>query len=227
MDEDDFYALRTAYYIGDYEKVEKEYKNLSNLTGMKAKERDSYLCRSLIAQRRFKEASKLAKGEASPLVAVKQLLTYAQANSPDTKDIVIDKLKEYLKEASYLDNNTFCVITSQIFIEHCMYREALELVINLQNNDGNLEKLLQETQIYLKIGRPDLAQKCVAKMQELEDDDAITQIANISLCLFHGGYQKVNDANELIEDLINANNPTIQLINMQCVASMHLKNWDP
>ncbi len=62
-------------------------------------------------------------------------------------------------------------------------------------------------------------------MQELEDDDAITQIANISLCLFHGGYQKVNDANELIDDLINANNPTIQLINMQSVANMHLKNW--
>ncbi len=55
MDEDDFYALRTAYYIGDYDKVEVEYKNLSDLTGMKAKERDSFYCRSLIAQRRFKE----------------------------------------------------------------------------------------------------------------------------------------------------------------------------
>ena len=62
-------------------------------------------------------------------------------------------------------------------------------------------------------------------MQELEDDDALTQIANISLCLYHGGYQKVNDGLELIEDLINANTSTIQLINMQCVANMHLKNW--
>ncbi len=45
-----------------------------------------------------------------------------------------------------------------------MYREALELVINIKNNsDGNLEKLLQETQTYLKIGRPDLAQKSVQK----------------------------------------------------------------
>eukprot|EP01084_Bolivina_argentea_P172543 298901_1 len=227
MDEDDFYALRTAYYIGDYGKVEREYKNLNNLTGMKAKERDSYLCRSLIAQRRFKEASKLAKGESSPIAGVKQLLLYKQATSSDTKEIIIDKLREYIKEGSYLENNTFCIIASEIFIENLMYREALELVINInnRNSDENLEKLLQETQIYLKIGRPDLAQKSVQKMQELEDDDAITQIANISLCLFHGGYQKVNDANELIEDLISANNPTIQLINMQCVANMHLKNW--
>ena len=171
------------------------------------------------------KASKLAKGEASCIVAVKQLATYKQAKSSDAKDIVMDKVKEYLKEPSYLENNTFCVIISQIFIEEQMYREALELVVNNKGIDGNLEKLLQETQIYLRIGRPDLAQKAVEKMKDLEDDDAITQIASISLCLFHGGYQKVNDALELIEDLINANNPTIQLINMQCVANMHLKNW--
>ena len=29
MDDDEFYALRTAFYVGDYNKVEKEYKNLS------------------------------------------------------------------------------------------------------------------------------------------------------------------------------------------------------
>eukprot|EP01084_Bolivina_argentea_P296002 509744_1 len=225
MDEDDLYALRTAYYVGDYGKVEKEYKNLSSLTGMIAKERDSFLCRSLIAQRRFKEATKLAKGEASPIVAVKQLLIYKQSVDAEAKSMVTDKLNEYLKEPSFLENNAFCVIASQIFIESRMYREALELVITNKDRDGNLEKLLQETQIYLQIGRPELAQKAVQKMQELEDDDAMTQIANIVLCLYHGGLQKVNEANELIEDLINANSPTIQLINMQCVANMHLKNW--
>ena len=130
-----------------------------------------------------------------------------------------------LKEPSYLENATFCVIVSQIFIENAMYREALELVVDSKSNEGNLEKLLQETQIYLKISRHDLAQKSFQKMQDLEDDDTLTQIAQIALNLFHGGAQKVNEANELIDDLMNANNPTIQLLNMQCVANMHLKNW--
>eukprot|EP00484_Ammonia_sp_Unknown_P022923 CAMPEP_0197035670 /NCGR_PEP_ID=MMETSP1384-20130603/13403_1 /TAXON_ID=29189 /ORGANISM="Ammonia sp." /LENGTH=311 /DNA_ID=CAMNT_0042465761 /DNA_START=46 /DNA_END=981 /DNA_ORIENTATION=- len=228
MEEDDFYALRTAYYIGDFDKVEREYKNLSHSTGMKAKERDSLYCRSLVAQHRFKEATKIARGEASAIVAVKQLIVYKQATSDEAKEMVIDKLKEYLKESSYLENTAFCVVTAEIFIEHAMYREALELVTSSHgksSSDGNLEKLLQETHIYLRIGRPDLAQKALQRMQELEDDDAITQMANISLCLFHGGAQKVQDGVELIEDLMNANAATIQLINMQCVANMHLKNW--
>jgi len=224
MDEDPFYALRTAYYIGDFAKVDQEYKALSNLSGMNAKVRDSYLCRSFIAQYRFKEASKLAKGEATPIVAAKQLLLFKQATTADTKEIVIDNLKEYLKEPECLKNTTFCVIASQVFIDNEMYREALELVVS-NNGEDNLERLLQEIQIYLKIARPDLAQKSMQKMQELEDDDALTQIAQILLCLYHGGYQKVNDAQELLEDLISANNETIQLVNMQCVAAMHLKSW--
>merc|ERR1712083_680497 len=124
----------------------------------------------------------------------------------------------------YLENSTFCVISSQVFIDNSMFREALELVVGSDEED-HLEKLLQETQIYLKIARPDLAQKALQKMQELEDDDAMTQIAQIMLCLYHGGHQKVNEAQELIEDLISANNDTIQLVNMQCVAAMHLKSW--
>ena len=167
----------------------------------------------------------MAKGEASPLVAAKQLLLFKQATSAENKEIVIDNLREYLKEPSYLDNDSFCVISSQVFIDNGMFREALELVVSANDGNWNLEKLLQETQIYLKIARPDLAEKSWKKMQELEDDDALTQIAQVLLCLYKGGHQKVTEAQELIEDLISANNDTIQLVNMQCVAAMHLKSW--
>jgi len=225
MDEDDFYALRTAYYLGDYAKVDQEYKNLSGLTGMKAKERDSYLCRSLIAQNRFKEAQRLSRGEASPIVATKQLLTFKQATSSAAKEIVMERLKEYLCEASYLENNSFCVIAAQIFVDHGLFREALELVVNRADGRDNLERLLIETQIYLQLDRPDLAQKALQKMQEMEDDDAMTQMATIALFLYHGGAQKVSDARELIEDLMAAGEATILLVDMLCVANMHARHW--
>jgi len=107
-----------------------------------------------------------------------------------------------------------------------MYREALELVVSTGSGSSpKLEKLLQELCIYLRINRQDLALKALQKMKELEDDDALTQIGEISLCLSHGGLNKVNDGLELIDDLISANTSTIQLINMQCVGNMHLKNW--
>merc|ERR1712154_720139 len=106
-----------------------------------------------------------------------------------------------------------------------MYREALELVVDSASDEGNLEKLLVETQIYLKISRYDLAKKSVEKMKEMDDDDTLTLIAQIALNLSDGGEEKATKANELIDDLINANNATIGLLNMQCVANMHLKNW--
>ena len=128
-------------------------------------------------------------------MAVKELSKYKQAKSLDAKEIVIDKLKEYLSEPSVLENTTFSVVTSSIFLQQKMYREALEIV----SDNNSLEKLLMQTQIYLAINRPELASKSLSKMQDLEDDDALTQIANISLCLYHGGETKVLEGLELID----------------------------
>lgn len=223
MDEDLFFNIRKSYYIGDYAGVEKEAKNnLSNLSGTKAKERDAYLCRAYIAQNKFKKAQSVSgKTVATPLLAVKQLSIFKQATSVEEKELVIETLKGYLEEESVVENVTFCVVTAQIFVECAMFKEALQLVVK----SNNLEKLLMQVQIYLKISRPDLAAKSFSRMQELEDDDPLTTLANIGLCLFHGGSNKVRDAVEYIEELCNTNADTVLLKNMQAVCSMHLGNY--
>lgn len=132
MDEDEFYSIRSAYYIGDYSTVEKEATNLSQLRGIKSKERDAFLCRALIAQKKYKKAQSIAgKSVQTPMLAVKQLLIYAQAQNIETKELVTDQLSEYLKEDPDIEQNvTFSVIAAQIFCNEKMFKQALELVIH-------------------------------------------------------------------------------------------------
>ena len=81
--------------------------------------------------------------------------------------------------------------------------------------------------IYLQIFRPDLAAKTVSKMRELEDDDPLTTLATIALCLYHGGQEKVNECLEMLDDLCqsSASGETILMKNMQAVANIHLQNY--
>ena len=116
------------------------------MSGAAGYERDSYLCRSLIAQRKFKQAKSIfdSSKTATQFLAVKQLCLYQQAcisNSLEEKELVIDTLKTILDEEqeSVTDNNTFCIISAQIFIEEKNYKQALSLL--QVNKSKSLEKL--------------------------------------------------------------------------------------
>ena len=121
-------------------------KQTGSLSGAAGYERDSYLCRAYIAQRKFKEAQRIydSSKTATPLLAVKQLALYSQAcisDSSEEKELVIDTLKQTIEEEqeAVTDNNTFCIIASQIFIEEKDYRQALQLITI--NKSKSLEKL--------------------------------------------------------------------------------------
>jgi len=222
--DDEFVALRSAYYVGNYNGVNKEAKNLSGLSKKKGSIRDSYLCRSLIATKKYKQVKKICGDKVLPcLLAVKQLSIYEQSTSVQERELVMETIEGYLDEDTVRDDDVFCIIASQIYIDEGKYKEALKLVVN---DGNNLEKLLLQIQIYLKIYRPDLALKSLKKMEEIEDDDTLTLLGRIWICMFVGGTVKTNEGIERIEDLISTNNDTIVLINMLITANMHLKKYN-
>jgi len=223
-EEDEFYAIRTAYYLGDFVNVEKEYNNLKELSGNQAKERDSFLCRACIAQNKFKNVKQICGDNVSPpLLAVKQLSQYKQATSIEEKELVIETLQGLLEDETIKDNVTFCVITSQIFVEQNKYKEALQLV----NQHNSLEKLLMQVIIYLKIYRQDLASKALERMKEIDDDDPLTTLANIQINL-NGTMTTTAKAKESIEmlDDLCANNDSPFLRNMMTAAYMTALNFN-
>lgn len=221
-EEDEFYAIRTAYYLGDFVNVEKEYNNLKDLTGNQAKERDSFLCRAYIAQNKFKNVKQICGDNvAPPLLAVKQLSQYKQSTSIEERELVIDTLQELLEDESIKDNVTFCVVASQIFIEENKFKEALQLV----NQHNSLEKLLMQVVIYLKIYRQDLAYKALERMKEVDDDDPLTTLANIQINLNVGTATKAKESIEMLDDLC-VNNDSPLLRNMMTVAYMTALNFN-
>jgi len=173
----------------------------------------------LIAQKKYKQAQQvIGDSVATPLLAVKQLLVYRQASANEEKELVINSLKGYLDdEESVLDNTIFCVTCAQIFIEDNKLKEALQLV----NKDHSLELLLMQVQLYLRINRADLAAKSLSKMQEIDDDDALTRLAQIDINLFEGGQQKATEALEILEEM-STTNDTVLLHNLMAVANMEL-----
>ncbi|ETO29412.1 epsilon subunit of coatomer protein complex-like protein [Reticulomyxa filosa] len=83
-----------------------------------------------------------------------------------------------------------------------------------------------QVQVYLRISRADLASKTLSRMQELDDDDALTHLAHVNINLFEGGEQKATEALEILEEMCAAND-TVLLRNLMAVAHMQLHQFTP
>ena len=157
MDEDELIPVRSAYYLGDYKGVIKQARSLKSLRGLRAKERDSYVARVLIAQGKFDECqSTILRGDSlpTPLLSVKQYLVYKQSKSEEERELIVEQLKSYyLKDSdgSIVNNVCFVVNAAQLLINEQLYRDALKLLLSSARIDDNLELMLMTVQLYLVI----------------------------------------------------------------------------
>jgi len=155
--------------------------------------------------------------------AVKQLATYL-ATEDDHKEMIIDTIKDWLSSPELQKDPTLRILSSQIYLMHGMTKEALALVAN---DAENLEKLSMCVLIYLKIDRSDLAQKTLKAMQDLDDDDTLTQLATawVGLSGNAPAEAKVTEAAFLLQELMEKFGPSVPVLNALAVADMHQRNY--
>jgi len=154
------------------------------------------------------------------LQAVKLLGTYKTA-ADDHKELVFDQIKEWLSDESLSKDPTLQLLSAQVYFEHKNYKDSLKIV---SQPPPKLEKLALQVVIYLKIDRVDLATKTLKMMQDIDDDDTLTQLAT-SWVYISQGEEKVTEASFLLQELMEKFDVSVSVLNTLAVCQMHKKEW--
>jgi len=213
-------SLRNTFYLGFYDTCMSEAKTLSKNKDLTAAA-DVYYYRALLEKNPEEVCKSIPKQASTALQTVLQFATYRTA-SDDDKEMVFDTLKEWLGSDLVKADNTLQLIASQIFFEEKDLKQALNV---LQKPEESLEKLAMQVTIYLRLDRIDLAQKPFKQMQEIDDDDTLTQLAQALIHIHQGGEKATEASVSIFQDFLEKFGPSDKLLNSLAVCQIHLRNY--
>lgn len=218
MSEDKLRSVRSLHYMGLVQQAVKESNSIAASNPALASLCDFYKYRTLIAAGKHDAVPSIDMKAPAYLHAAKSLSAYQQ--SEDGRELVLEGLEDMVARNMLADPSPVELIASDIFIREKKLKEALKLVVNAGEN---LEKLAVSVILYLKIDRPDLALKIVKVMQDVDDDDALTQLATAWAYIAQGG-EKVTEASFVLQELLDKYGKSVPVNAALGACQLHMKN---
>ncbi|NXY60658.1 COPE protein, partial [Callaeas wilsoni] len=217
---DELFDLRNNFYIGAYQAAINEAQRAKPSSPEKEVERDVFLFRAYIAQRKYGVVLDEIKASASPeLQAVRMLAEFLSSESQ--RDAVVAELDRRMARSVDVANSTFLLMAASVYFQHQNPDAALRAL----HQGDSLECLAMMIQILLKLDRLDLARKELKKMQEQDEDATLTQLATAWVNLAVGG-EKLQDAFYIFQEMADKYSSTLLLLNGQAACSMAQGKWD-
>uniref|UniRef100_A0A8D3BQ42 Coatomer subunit epsilon n=1 Tax=Scophthalmus maximus TaxID=52904 RepID=A0A8D3BQ42_SCOMX len=171
-DVDELFDVKNAYYIGSYQRCINEAQKVKPSAPEKETERDMFLYRAYIAQRKYAVVLDDIKANSSPeLQAVKMFAEYLSNESK--RDAIVADLDKKMAKSVDAANTTFLLMAASIY-HHEMNTDA---ALRTLHQGESLECMAMTIQVLLSLDRVDLARKELKKMQELDEDATLTQLA--------------------------------------------------
>jgi len=221
MEDDELKSVRNYFFLGLTDGLSQE---ISSIRSSGNKDlflgAEIYRNRHLLTSEPESVFKNVPQNAPTALQAVKLLGTYKTA-ADDHKELVFETIKEWLSDESLSKDPTLQLLSSQVYFEDKNYKEALKLACQ---PPPKLEKLALQIAIYLKIDRTDLAIKTLKMMQDIDDDDTLTQLAT-SWVYISQGEEKVTEASFLLQELMEKFEASIPVLNTLSVCQMHKKEW--
>ncbi|GBG62968.1 hypothetical protein CBR_g34668 [Chara braunii] len=134
---------------------------------------------------------------------------------------VLDAILGLLNDPVMTQNPTVLVVGGTILAHEKNYAEALKFT----NASSSLEVMALNVQMYLKMDRPDYAEKQLKSMQQLDEDHTLTQLSNAWLNVALGG-SKVQEAFYIFQELCEKYTWTVPLMNGCAVCNMCMGHFD-
>ncbi|XP_060038377.1 coatomer subunit epsilon isoform X2 [Erinaceus europaeus] len=218
-DVDELFDVKNAFYIGGYQQCINEAQRVKLSSPERDVERDVFLYRAYLAQRKFGVVLDEIKPAAPPeLQAVRMLAEYLAGEG--RRDAIVAELDREMGRSVDVSNSTFLLMAASVYLHHQNPDAALRAL----HPGDSLECLAMTVQILLKLDRLDLARKELKRMQEQDEDATLTQLATAWVGLAAGG-DKLQEAYYIFQELADKCAPTLLLLSGQAACHMAQGRW--
>ncbi|XP_033750187.1 coatomer subunit epsilon-like [Pecten maximus] len=217
---DELFEIRTAFFTGDYQHCINESHKLKSSNQETKIQRDVLMYRAYLSQKKYGVClDEISSASPDELQAVRMYADYLSNESK--RDSLVRDLDSKMSGSFDVSNSTFLVMAASIYYHEQNYDSALRTL----HQSDNLECLALTIQILLKLDRVDLARKELKRMQEVDEDSVLFQLAQAWFNLAVGG-EKFQDAYYIFQELADKHSPTPLLLNGQAASYMGQSKFD-
>ncbi|KAJ4433968.1 coatomer subunit epsilon [Periplaneta americana] len=206
---DELFDVKNAFYIGNYQQCINEAQKLKPSSPALQTERDAFLYRAYIAQRKYRVVLDEIGGASPPELQPLRLFAEYLSN-PSKRENIVSNLDQKVSGNVDVSNHTFIIVAASIYYLERNYDSALRIL----NEGDHLECSALSLQIYLKMDRVDLAWKELKSMQEKDDDATLTQLAQAWVNIMMGG-ERLQDGYYIFQEMSDKHSSTSLLLNGQ------------
>nr|KAF6479538.1 COPI coat complex subunit epsilon [Molossus molossus] len=169
---DELFDVKNAFYIGSYQQCINEAQRVKPSSPERDVERDVFLYRAYLAQRKYGVVLDEIKPSSAPeLQAVRMFAEYLANDSQ--RDTIIAELDREMSRSVEVTNTTFLLMAASIYF----HDQNPDAALRTLHQGDSLECMAMTVQILLKLDRVDLARKELKKMQDQDEDATLTQLA--------------------------------------------------
>ncbi|XP_076290402.1 coatomer subunit epsilon [Lasioglossum baleicum] len=198
-----FFGVKDNFLIGNYQECIREAQKIKPSTSDMATERDGYLYRAYIAQKKYRVVlDELNSSSPVSLQPLKILADYFA--NPDRRDSILKQLQE-----GDVKNYNFLIVAATIYY----HENNLDTALLLLKDAEHLECLALRLAIFLKMHRVDLAKDILKNMQTIDEDCTVTQLAQAWLNI--SGADKLHEAYYILQEMTDKYSRTSTMLNGQ------------
>lgn len=219
-DIDILFDIKTAYYIGAFQQcIQAAQKVKLNNDKDLELERDTYVFRSYVCQRKYGVVFDEIKEHSNPVL--KSIRLYAaflkNISSDDALPSAVSSFENIFSELEPSQNMAWLpnVLLASCYFHSNDIDSALRTLSGVKVDA--LEVRALNIQCLLSLDRVDLARKELKKMQDLDEDATITNLASAWCSMMVGG-EKSQDAYYTFQDMADKTKSTSILLNGMATA---------
>merc|ERR1712176_187598 len=210
---DPLFMVKTAFYIGNYRQCVKEAQKLQMGDQSLDLECDILMYRAYLAEGKYNLVLGEIESRSGPEFLALVLLAKIMQN-PSNKEAVISEVGNVLNEgAASLCPDIVALLCANVYLLAGDYDSTLRVT----NSASSLECHALAVQTLIQMNRVDIATKEMKKMQEVDEDATVSQLALAALNIAMADTKSVQTAYYVYQELADKFEPTPILLNGQAV----------